>query len=354
MRKLRLGGLIGFMAVLAVISYASLAGITGSVSLNISAQAQEAGNVPGKAIGNSSDSDFWRKVRRGTAGNVSIPDLKSAVLINAEGSSWRAVRNGPVSFWGGVIVAGSLAFFFLFGLFHGRIMIKGGRSGEVIPRFSQAERWVHWFVAGSFILLALTGLALLFGRNVLKPVIGPEVFAIVANASLQSHNLFGPIFIVGLVIMIVLYMRDNLWQKGDLEWALKGGFLNDSHPPSWKYNLGEKVWYWSIFFGGLALAGSGLMLEFPWLFEQLTQLQLAHIVHAVAALALIAFSFGHIYLGIWGVEGALDGMTQGYVDVNWAKEHHGWWADEVMESNAAVIEGAVDAAAEAKSPAPAE
>ena len=354
MRKFKTGGMLGFVAVFAVIAYAALVGVTGSLNLDTATHAQEAGNVPGRTLGNVSDSDVWRQIRRGEVGKVSIPDLKSAVLINAEGSAWRAARNGPVSFWGGLAIAASLGFIFLFNLIHGRILIKGGRSGQVIPRFSQAERWVHWFAAGSFILLGLTGLALIFGRYALKPVFGPEVFAIIANASLQSHNLFGPIFIVALVIMIVLYMRDNLWQKGDFSWALQGGFLSDSHPKSWKYNLGEKAWYWAIFFGGLALSGTGLLLEFPWLVDQLSLLQLAHITHAIAALVLIAISFGHIYLGVWGVEGGLDGMTKGYVDVNWAKEHHGWWADEVMENGTAVVEGASEAEGEDGPTAPAE
>jgi len=346
--------MLGFVAVVAVIAYAALVGVTGSLNLDIAAQAQENGNVPGHALGNVSDSDVWRQIRRGEVGKVSIPDLKSAVLINAEGSAWRAARNGPISFWGGLVIAASLAFIILFNVIHGRIVLRRGRSGEVIPRFSQAERWVHWFAAGTFILLGLTGLALIFGRYVLKPLFGPDVFAIIANASLQSHNLFGPIFIVALVILLGLYMRDNLWQNGDLSWALKGGFIGDSHPKSWKYNLGEKAWYWALFFGGLALAGTGLLLEFPWLFDRLSVLQLAHVIHAISALGLIAFSVGHIYLGVWGVEASLDGMTKGYVDVNWAKEHHGWWADEVLENRPAVVEGAAEAAAEDAPPAPAE
>ena len=77
MRKFRLGGLLGFMAVVAILAYTALAGVTGSFNLEMAAQAQETGNVPGGVLGNTSDSEFWRQVRRGSAGKVSIPDLKS-------------------------------------------------------------------------------------------------------------------------------------------------------------------------------------------------------------------------------------------------------------------------------------
>ena len=354
MRNFRLGKISGLMTVLAIVAYAGLVGLSGSPTFDNPVQAQTAGNVPGNSLGNTSDSDVWRQIRRGEVGKVSIPDLRSAVLINAQGSAWRAARNGPVSFWGGLAIAASLAFIFFFNLLHGRILIKGGRSGEVIPRFSQAERWIHWFTAGSFILLGLTGLTLIFGRYVLKPVFGPDVFAIVANASLQAHNLFGPIFIVALVILISLFLKDNLWQKGDLDWLLKGGFISDQHAPSWKFNLAEKFWYWAIFFGGLAMAGTGILLDFSWLTDQLVILQLAQVIHAVIALALIAVSFGHIYLGVWGVEGGLEGMTQGRVDVNWAKEHHSLWAEEVLGNTPVVDEDIGEADTERKSPAPAE
>jgi len=304
------------------------------------AQAQENGQVPGKALGNTSDSDFWRKIRQGDPGNVSIPDRRAAVIIRSEGEEWRSLRNGPLSTYGGYLLALSFAAVTAFFLYRGRIKVTGGGTGKVIPRFSQSERWIHWFVASLFILLGASGLLLMFGRYVFSPILGKEAWSVVASASLQAHNLLGPVFIVALVIMLGVYMKDNIWQKGDLTWVLEGGFLSKGHPPSWKYNIGEKTWYWLLFFAGLAICGSGFLLDFPWLAGQVQQLQLAHLIHAGAGLILIAASLGHIYLGTIGVEGALDGMTYGYVDEKWAKEHHGWWAEEVMASGEDVVEGA--------------
>ena len=305
-------------------------GLTGSLDLTSQAYAQTDGNVPGKTLGNQSDSDFWRKLRRGQPFNLSGTAGSSSVLIQSPGEEWRSLRNGPLSYWGGLLILASLVFVVVFFVVHGKIKMSGGRTGKKVHRFSQPERWIHWFIASLFILLGLSGLFMMFGRYVILPIVGKQAWSAFASASLQAHNLLGPIFIVALVIMLGVYLKDNIWQKGDLVWALKGGFFSKGHPPSWKYNLGEKFWYWLLFFVGIAISLSGLLLDFPWLAERVQQLQLAHLIHAGGAVVLIAVSFAHIYLGTVGVEGALEGMTLGYVDEKWAKEHHGWWAEEAM------------------------
>ena len=286
------------------------------------------GTVPGAVQGNTSDAEMWRSVNHGNVGYVSIPDKQAGLMINRAGELWRTVRAGPVLLWGGVLIGGSLLSVIGFGLVYGKFKLHSARTGRVIPRFSQGERWVHWFVAGLFMILGLTGLVILFGRPILKPVIGAEGLGIVANASLQAHNLLGPIFVVALAIMLVMYFKDNVYQKGDFAWAMKGGFFSRHHPPSWKYNLGEKSWYWLLVFAGTAISVSGVVLIFPSLPGDLQSLQLAQIVHVICAIALITASLGHIYLGVWGVEGALDSMTLGYVDETWGLEHHRWWAED--------------------------
>lgn len=313
------------------------------------AQAQEtaAGSVPGGVEGSTSDSDFWRSISQGERGKVSIPDQKAAVMINRSGEDWRLVRMGPLPLWGGVLIGISLVGVLGFALLHGKFKLHGQRTGRVIPRFSQGERWVHWFVASLFILLGLTGLVILFGRYLLKPVLGADALGAIANAGLQAHNLLGPIFIVAMSIMLVMYFKDNFYQKGDFTWALKGAFFSKNHPPSWKYNLGEKSWYWLIAFGGTAISLSGVFLIFPTLLDDVRGMQLSHIVHAICAIVLIAASLGHIYLGVWGVEGAVDGMTLGYVDETWGLEHHRWWAEEEIRKNHAV-ESAPEAVLAAK------
>jgi len=345
----RLMFMIGFCA---LVSWGLSAGsaqaqASSSVRAPLADAAPADGTVPGGALGNSSDAEFWRGVNHGTIGKVSIPDKKSGLMINRQGEDWRQLRMDKLVLWGGVLLGLSLAGALGFGLVYGKFNLHAPRTGRVIPRFSQAERWVHWFAASLFILLGLTGLVILFGRFLLKPIIGANALGAVANASLQAHNLLGPIFIVALACMLVLYFKDNFFQKGDFVWALKGGFFSSHHPPSWKYNLGEKSWYWLLAFAGGALALSGVFLIFPTLLDDLKGLQLSQIVHTVAAVVLIAASIGHIYLGVWGVEGALDSMTLGYVDETWGLEHHRWWAEQEIKKDH-VVEGAPDAVLAAK------
>lgn len=310
--------------------WAILAGLSGSFDLEMQAYAQTGGNVPGQTLGNSSDADLWRKMREGQSFNLSGTATGTPVLIQSPGEEWRSLRNGPLSYWGGLLILISMIAVIGFFLVYGRIKIEHGRSGKSVARFSKMERWAHWCTAIPFVILGITGTFVLFGRYFILPVIGKEAWSWVAAICIEVHNVVGPIFAIALVFLLIVYMKDNVWQKGDLSWVFKGAFFSDPPPPSWKYNLAEKSWYWLLFFAGLLIAGSGLFLDFPWLAERVQQLQLAHLIHAGTAVILVAASLGHIYLGTVGVEGAYEGMAEGTVDENWAREHHGWWAEEVL------------------------
>lgn len=301
-----------------------------SLLLLLALPAAAADALPGGVLGHDSDADLWRQVRQGQAFNLSGTTSGTPVLVQSEGEQWRSLRNGPISTYGGWLLALSLAGVALFFLVRGRVRLAE-RSGHTVPRFTHAERAAHWFVAATFILLALSGLVILFGKYVLQPAIGVGAFATVASAALQGHNLFGPLFAAGIVVMFVLYLKDNWPRAADFVWLLKGGVFFRGHVSAWKFNFGEKAWFWISSLGGFALAASGLLLDFSWLAQTVNQLQLAHIVHAIAAVVVIAASFGHMYLGTVGVEGALEGMTTGRVDEAWALEHHDLWAKEVLE-----------------------
>ncbi len=283
---------------------------------------------PGNALGNNSSSEIWRQIRRGFGGTVSLPGKEQGVLIQSEGELWRAWRNGVISAYGGWILAGIVAVIALYFVIRGRIRIQGGRTGNIIPRFSMVQRVAHWFAAILWILLGVSGLILLFGKYVLLPILGPSLFAAVASASMHGHNLFGPLFIPALLGLFVYFLRGNGFRKVDLEWAIKGGGFLGGHASSYKYNFGEKSWFWWAIILGLVLCITGMALLFPWAMPGRDVLQIASLLHAGAAILFIAFGIGHIYLGTAGMEGALEGMTRGVVDENWAKEHHDLWYEE--------------------------
>jgi len=289
-------------------------------------------NAPGNALGDKSDTDYWRDVRQGARGFVNSGDPRAAQLIQSEGEAWRNLRNGPLSTWGGWLLVGVLVAIAVYFAARRRIPIEGGRSGLVVPRFSLLERVVHWFAALTFVGLALSGLAMLFGKHVLLPLMGKPIFAAIASLSLTMHNLFGPLFVPAIVAMILVYARGNFFQWVDLKWILKGGGFFGGHPSSFRYNFGEKTWYWFLVVFGLAASATGLSLSFPGLVgDDRTWLQVAVLVHAVSAILLMAFALGHIYLATLGMEGALEGMTRGTVDVAWAKQHHDLWYEQVKQ-----------------------
>jgi formate dehydrogenase subunit gamma len=121
--------------------------------------------------------------------------------------------------------------------------------------------------------------------------------------------------------------------KEDWDWVLKGGGLFSGHEPtSHRFNAGEKIVFWGgVFFLGLIVVGTGLVLDklVPGLIYERSTMQIAHMIHGVATVLMMALFAGHIYMGTVGMKGAYEGMKTGYVDETWAKEHHGLWYDDI-------------------------
>ena len=287
---------------------------------------------PGNTLGDRSDAEIWRALREGAEGLPagSRPKPEDGVLINADGEWWTQVHVDQVINYGAMALLAVLFAISLYFAFRGRIKIANGRSGQAVSRFTLFQRVIHWFMVSLFLLMALTGLILLFGRTAFAPIIGREAFSIMASASMQMHNLFGPLFILALAALFIGFVRGNLPSLSDVWWLLKGGGMFGSHASAGRYNLGEKVWFWSVIFGGLALSVSGIMLLFPDALGTRDQIQFANLVHAFAALGLTGFAFGHIYLGTAGTEGTLEGMVHGDVDKNWALTHHDQWLESAQ------------------------
>lgn len=289
---------------------------------------------PPNTLGDQSRSDIWRQIRHGEAGLSSSQRAEDGVLVNAEGEWWSQLRqtDGPLITYGGYGLVGVVAAAALFFLIRGPIRIEGGRSGRKVPRFSLAQRVAHWVAAVLFMILALTGLILLFGRPLLIPLFGHDVFSVLATASMQAHNLFGPVFIISLLALFLTFVRGNFLERADIGWVVRGGGLLGPHARAGRYNFGEKLWFWTAVFAGLALSATGLLLSFPDDLGYRDMLHLSQVVHAAAALVFIGFSIGHIYLGAIGTEGAFEGMVDGDVDENWARMHHDVWLEKLQNA----------------------
>lgn len=300
-------------------------------------------------------SDGWRSVRTGTPGRVSILDQQAAVLIQSEGEIWRSIRNGPVSVVGAWSMLGMLLLLLVFYLWRGRIRLTARPNQREVIRFNGLERFAHWMTATSFIVLALSGLNLLYGRYVFIPLVGKEMFAIITVGGKVLHNFVAFPFMAGVALMFVLWVRHNIPGRVDLDWLRQGGgLLSDRHHPAAdRFNAGQKAIFWIVVLGGFSVSLSGVALlmpfslpifgktfallnifglGFPETVTPMQEMQLSQVWHAVVSLGLIIVMFAHIYIGTVGMEGAFQAMGTGKVDSAWAKQHHSLWGSKAEQA----------------------
>jgi formate dehydrogenase subunit gamma len=165
------------------------------------------------------------------------------------------------------------------------------------------------------------------------PIFGHVLFGWIAYAGKNIHNFVGPLFAGSLVVMFITYVKDNIPGLTDLRWLARlGGVIGKGHPPAGRFNGGEKVWFWlGVVILGLVVSASGFVLDMlvPGIIYSRGNMQIANVIHLVAAVLVTAMSLGHIYLGTIGMEGAYAAMRHGYVDDTWAKEHHELWYDDI-------------------------
>jgi formate dehydrogenase subunit gamma len=290
---------------------------------------------------------FWRGVHdSGTQQGISnLPGAEKGVLIQEfvqypgsrftnAGEAWRQVRNDWIIPYGGSLVAITLLALALFYFSKGPIGGHVPYTGRKIERFTYFERAAHWSNAIAFCVLGISGLVMAFGKFWLQPVIGSLLFGWLTYALKTAHNFAGPLFAVSLVIVFVTFVKDNFPGRGDLNWLLKGGGLfGGAEPASGRFNAGEKIIFWGgVFALGIVVVGSGLVMDklIPGLAYVRSDMQIAHMVHAVATLLMVALFLGHIYLGTIGTKDAYRAMKTGYVDEGWAREHHAYWADDIQ------------------------
>ncbi|MDF3416048.1 formate dehydrogenase subunit gamma [Sulfitobacter sp. M57] len=311
-------------------------------------------------LGGTSDPELWRALRFGTADITTANRGPAAtVLVQDGGMKWLLFRQGPLATYGAYLLIGTIVLLGLFYLIRGRITIDGEKTGHKLLRFKMIERFGHWLLAGSFLLLGLTGLISLFGRKVLIPAFGHEAFAFLAVGSKWVHNNVSWAFILGLVMILVMWVIHNLPDRTDINWLVKGGgIFSKGHPPAKKFNAGQKMIFWSVIILGTSISVSGVSLLFPFeinifaaTFAKLNalgisgllgfgelrevlapheEMQYAQLWHAGVSFVLMAIILAHIYIGTVGMEGAADAMTTGEVEEQWAREHHSLWVDEVM------------------------
>jgi formate dehydrogenase subunit gamma len=289
---------------------------------------------------------FWRGVKEsGTQpGFTTLPGVEKGVLIQSfveypgstyttAGEAWRQVRNKVIIPYGGALFGIMLLAIAIFYWRRGSLGGHTADTGRKIERFTPFERAAHWTNAITFVVLAVSGLVMAFGKFVLLPVIGPSLFGWLTYALKTAHNFAGPVFAVSLIVVIATFIKDNFPQRGDVDWVLKGGgMFGHGEVPSYRFNAGEKGLFWvGVFALGLTVVASGLFLDHlvPGFAFTRGEMQVAHMVHAAAAVLMMTAFLGHIYMGTLGMKGAFSAMRTGYVDESWAREHHAYWAEDI-------------------------
>ena len=272
------------------------------------------------------------------AGNlIQAPVRYPGTRFVTAGEAWRQVRNHWLVPYGGALLLISLAalaiLYFARGPLGHEPAVGGG--GRRIERFTPFERAAHWANAIAFVLLAISGIVMGFGKFFLLPVMGQTLFGYFTYILKNVHNFAGPLFAVSLVIIIVTFFKDELPRRGDLRWLLNPGAVlgrNREEPPSHRFNAGEKVVFWlGVVVLGVIVVGSGLVLDklVPNVPYERSTMQVSHMIHISAAVLMMCLTALHIYLGTVGMRGAYRVMREGYVDEAWAQEHHRYWYEDI-------------------------
>lgn len=320
----------------------------------------EAREAFGQSQGDTSRTDFWSTLRHGGEATTVVQGPQAGYAIQSSGEAWRQFRNGELAQWGWWGLAGITALCLIYYLFFGPVRIEGGRSGRVIERFKLSERTGHWITAIAFLALAVTGVNMLYGRDLLMPIMGKESFAVMAQGGKWVHFITAFIFMIGLLWITLKWIRANIPDWTDIVWLAKGGgFLTGTHPPAKKFNAGQKIIFWLVLLGGISTSLSGIALLIPFEFAMFSktfavvndvfgtdlrtnlsgieEMQLHQVWHAMVGLFLMAVMVAHIYIGTIGMEGGFEAMGSGKVDLNWAKEHHGLWVKRLEEKGELVV-----------------
>ena len=268
------------------------------------------------------------------------------MLVQTQGEIWRQIRNGPITVYGGWLVVIVTA---LIGLYYwrmGPLKLHKRPTGRLVERFTGWERAVHWLTAISFVVLALSGLVILFGKYILLPMFGYTLFSWLAILAKNLHNFIGPLFAVGTVLMFFVFVRDNFPKAHDWIWIKKGGgfFGAREHVPSGRFNAGEKSWFWlGVTLLGIVSMVTGFIMLFPNFAQGRSLMQLSNVIHAASAVLFIAMALAHIYVGTIGVEKAYETMRTGMADEIWAEEHHEYGYKEITKGRPGAA-GSVSAA----------
>ncbi|MDD5711974.1 MAG: formate dehydrogenase subunit gamma [Smithellaceae bacterium] len=207
---------------------------------------------------------------------------------------------------------------------------------EMIQATSAYERFIHWLLALSCLLLCLTGVGMMYhSLNVIGVVMGG------LQGIKSVHNVTGVIFLVALLLAIQMWWKEAgiFVFPEDWEWTkAAGGYLwhVDKVPEVGKYNPGQKMFFLTVALCGLGMVATGLAMWFPFYFP-MEIVRWMYPLHVLGFAVIFAFFFVHLYLGTIGSPGSLPAMLNGWVTRAWLRTQHPKWLKEMEETGSLVI-----------------
>jgi formate dehydrogenase subunit gamma len=208
--------------------------------------------------------------------------------------------------------------------------LKDVKGRSLIVRYTPNERTNHWITAITFVLLALSGLAMF------HPAMS-WLFAVFGGGQWTRilHPFVGCVMFVSFLILALRFWHHNYLDRADIQWMKQiGDVLNNREeklPAIGKYNAGQKLLFFTMVICLLALLASGIVIwrrYFAFYFP-IEIIRFAALVHAAAAFVLIVGIVVHIYAALW-IKGSIGAMTRGTVTYGWARKHHPNWFKEII------------------------
>jgi formate dehydrogenase subunit gamma len=202
---------------------------------------------------------------------------------------------------------------------------------NLIVRYSPNERTNHWITAITFVLLALSGLALFH----------PSMFWLTAlfgggQWTRILHPFVGVVMFVSFLMLALRFWHHNYLDKSDIQWLRQIDDVlanqEDKLPEIGRYNAGQKLLFFVMVACLVLLLASGIVIwrRYFSFFFPIDVIRLAAVVHAIAAFVLLVGIVVHVYPALW-VKGSIGAMVRGTVTLGWARKHHPRWFRESVK-----------------------
>ena len=267
---------------------------------------------------------------------------QSKVHIDAEAAKAGTEIGGQINWWVRriylVLIVGTIGFMLAHNLLlFGKKVAARYRAADLsVLRMNASQRLQHVILAGSFIILAVTGFALKFPDSWVAKLLGSnEMFR------RWSHRIAGVVLLVvgayhvyyilvkkegRQLIKDLLPVKKDIKDVADNARYLAG--LSDQKPKIGRFGYAEKMEYWAVIWGTIIMGITGLMIWFKmdvtWLLPRWA-VDVALTIHyyeaILACLAIVVWHFYHVIFDpdVYPLNWA---CWSGKVSKHWQEEEH--------------------------------